>query len=160
MLATYQKGSTPLSILLLVLAFLGLADAWYLTANALSDTALSCDLGAVLDGCNIVAQSEYSNFLGLPLALYGVGFYAVMFCLAALVLVLPLRIFYFTLLVSGAVGSVASVYFLFVQFFLIKAICIYCIASAVMTFLFFFIAYDVWKKLKTVSSPRSTNSTQ
>ena len=156
MLSTYQKGSTPLSLLLLVLAFLGLADAWYLTANALSETALSCDFGAVLDGCNIVAQSDYSYFLGLPLALYGVGFYAIVFCMAALVLVLPLRILYLALLVSGVVGSLASILFLFIQFFIIQAICIYCIASAVITFMFFFIAYDVWRKLKLPTPPSVT----
>jgi uncharacterized membrane protein len=140
------KGVTPLSVFLLVLSFLGLADAWYLTASAINQTALSCDLGAVLDGCNIVAKSEYSFFLGFPLALYGVLFYALVFVLAAIVLVIPAKLFYQALLVLGAVGSVASVGFLYIQFFLIKAICIYCIASAVITFMVFLVAYDLWKK--------------
>ncbi len=140
------KGATPLSVLLLVLSFLGLADAWYLTASAVNHTALSCDLGAVLDGCNIVAKSDYSFFMGLPLALYGVLFYALVFVLAAAVLVVPAKLFYQGLFALGAVGSLASLVFLYIQFFLIKAICIYCIASAVITFMVFLVAYDLWKK--------------
>lgn len=140
------QGVTPLSVVLLVLSFLGLADAWYLTASAVNHTALSCDLGAVLDGCNIVAKSDYSFFMGLPLALYGVLFYALVFVLAAAVLVVPAKLFYQGLLALGAVGSLASLVFLYIQLFLIKAICIYCIASAVITFMVFLVAYDLWKK--------------
>ncbi|MEK7100802.1 MAG: vitamin K epoxide reductase family protein, partial [Patescibacteria group bacterium] len=99
------QGATPLSVVLLVLSFLGLADAWYLTASAVNHTALSCDLGAVLDGCNIVAKSDYSFFMGLPLALYGVLFYVLVFVLAAAVLVVPAKLFYQGLLALGAVGS-------------------------------------------------------
>jgi uncharacterized membrane protein len=144
--STGARGATPLSVVLLVLSFLGLADAWYLTASAVNHTALSCDLGAVLDGCNIVAKSDYSFFMGLPLALYGVLFYALVFVLAAAVLVVPAKLFYQSLFALGALGSLASLVFLYIQFFLIKAICIYCIASAVITFMVFLVAYDLWKK--------------
>ena len=131
---------------LLVLAFVGIADAWYLTASALSDTALSCDLGAVLDGCNIVAKSSYSHFLGVPLALYGVGFFAVVFVLAGALLVIRSRRVEGVLLLLGVLGSLASVGFLLLQFFVIQAICIYCIASAIITFMIGFVALDLWKK--------------
>lgn len=137
---------TALTAFLLVLAFMGIADAWYLTASALTDTALSCDLGAVLDGCNIVAKSEYSHFLGLPLALYGVGFFVAVFILAATLLVYPHRTLHRLLFWLGAIGSVMSVVFLLIQFVLIKALCIYCIASAVITFLVFLVARDLQKQ--------------
>ncbi|MBP7741261.1 MAG: vitamin K epoxide reductase family protein [Candidatus Pacebacteria bacterium] len=137
---------TALTVFLLILAFIGIADAWYLTASALSDTALSCDLGAVLDGCNIVAKSEYSHFLGLPLAMYGVGFFVVIFILAALLMVYPHRLLHRSLFWLSAIGSAMSVVFLLVQFVLIKALCIYCIASAVITFLVFLVARDLQKQ--------------
>ena len=137
---------TALTVFLLVLAFIGIADAWYLTASALSDTALSCDLGAVLDGCNIVAKSEYSHFLGIPLALYGVGFFAAVFVLASLLLVYSHQKLYSALFWLGAIGSVMSVVFLLIQFIFIKAICIYCIASAIITFLIFLVARDLQKQ--------------
>lgn len=144
---------TALSVLLLVLAFLGIADAWYLAASALSHTALSCDLGAVLDGCNIVAKSEYSHFLGLPLALYGVFFFASIFVLAALSLVLEHRFIYKAIYALSVIGSIASVVFLAIQFIFIKALCIYCIASAVVAFMLWFAAHDLYRKRpKTVTT--------
>mgnify|MGYP001565714606 CR=1 FL=1 len=139
---------TVLVWLLLVLAFMGIADAWYLAASALSDTALSCDLGAVLDGCNIVAKSPYSHFLGIPLALYGVGYYAVTFVLSALLLILNDKRIIRALFLLSIVGALASVVFLAIQFALIQALCIYCIASAIISFLVFFVSRDLWKAQK------------
>lgn len=141
----YPMSRTVLVWLLLVLAFMGIADAWYLAASALSNTALSCDLGAVLDGCNIVAKSQYSHFLGLPLALYGVGFYAVTFVLSALLLIVRDTRIARALYLLSIVGALASVVFLAIQFTLIQALCIYCIASAVISFLIFFVSRDVWR---------------
>ncbi len=139
---------TALVWILLLLAFAGIADAWYLAASALSDTALSCDLGAVLDGCNIVAKSPYSHFMGIPLALYGVGFYAVTFVLAALLLVLHDRLLTHVLYVLGVAGALASLVFLAIQFVLIKALCVYCIGSAIISFLIFFVVHGLWRKTK------------
>ena len=138
--------ATPLTIVLLVLAFFGLADAWYLSISALTDTALSCDLGAVLDGCNIVAKSSYSHFMGLPIAVYGVAFYAALFVLAALLLVMPRKPLYMILFRFSIIGALLSVVFLGIQFLLIKALCIYCIASAVISFMVLVVARDLWKK--------------
>ncbi len=140
---------TALVWILLLLAFVGIADAWYLAASALSDTALSCDLGAVLDGCNIVAKSPYSHFLGIPLALYGVGFYAVTFVLAGLLLVLHDRWLTRALYLLGLAGALASLVFLAIQFALIKALCVYCIGSAIISFLVFFVVQDLWRKTKS-----------
>lgn len=139
---------TALVWILLLLAFVGIADAWYLAASALSDTALSCDLGAALDGCNIVAKSPYSHFMGVPLALYGVGFYAVTFVLAALLLELHDRLLTRALYVLGLAGALASLVFLAIQFVLIKALCVYCIGSAIISFLIFFVVQDLWRKTK------------
>lgn len=140
---------TALVWILLLLAFAGIADAWYLAASALSDTALSCDLGAVLDGCNIVAKSPYSHFLGIPLALYGVGFYAVTFVLAGLLLVLHDRWLTRALYILGLAGALASLVFLTIQFALIKALCVYCIGSAIISFLIFFVVQNLWRKTKS-----------
>ncbi len=139
---------TALVWILLLLAFAGIADAWYLAASALSNTALSCDLGAALDGCNIVAKSPYSHFLGVPLALYGVGFYAVTFVLAGLLLVLHDRWLTRALYMLSIVGALASLVFLAIQFVLIKALCVYCIGSAGISFLIFFVVHGLWRKTK------------
>lgn len=116
--------------LVFALSFFGIADSWYLYQSAMTDTALSCDIGAGLDGCNIVAQSPYSYLFGVPLALYGVGFFALVFALAAALTLFQTRPLYRSLFWLSVFGTGASIVFLYIQFSLIKALCIYCIASA------------------------------
>ncbi len=140
---------TSLSVLLVLLAFFGIADAWYLTASALTDTALSCDLGAVLDGCNIVAQSAYSKIMGVPLATFGVLFYSLMFVAAGLLFVFKHHLLDRALFWLASVGAVASIGFLGLQFIFIKALCIYCIASAVASFMMWFVTRDLLRMWKT-----------
>ncbi len=144
-----QGRITPMNrgllVLICALSFLGIADSWYLYQSAVTDTALSCDIGAGLDGCNIVAQSAYSKLLGIPVALYGVGFFALMFALAALLLVRPTRGLQKALMALSVVGVVASAVFVFIQVALIKALCVYCILSAVIVA---GIAYAAWKVQK------------
>jgi len=136
--------------LILALSFLGIADSWYLYQSAVTDTALSCDLGSGLDGCNIVAQSPYSQLFDIPLALYGVGFFALMFVLAALLYVVPARRLYQALLTFSLVGVVASAIFVGIQIFLIKALCIYCIASAGIAFILLGLVWTLWKRFAPV----------
>lgn len=137
---------TILIALVIALSFLGMADSWYLYQSAMTDTALSCDLGSGLDGCNIVAQSEYSRLFGIPLALYGVGFFAFVFVLAAALTVISSRTLYLSLLATSVFGVVASAVFVFIQFALIKALCIYCIASALIAVLVLAVSGALWKR--------------
>lgn len=132
--------------LAIALSLFGIADSWYLFQSAATDTALSCDIGAGLDGCNIVAQSPYSSFLGLPLALYGVGFFGVLFTLSLALYALPTRMLYRALYALTAFGALASLVFLFIQFFLIQALCIYCLLSAAAAFALLLIARTLWKR--------------
>lgn len=132
--------------LLIVLSLLGLADSWYLFQSAITDTALTCDIGSGLDGCNIVAQSPYSHLFGIPLGLYGVGFYVLVFVLAAVIAILPQRLFYRLLHLLALAGVLASIVFVFIQFALIKAVCIYCLVSAGITLLSWVIARALLKR--------------
>lgn len=136
--------SVGLSVTLLALAFFGLADAWYLADTALRGAELSCNISG-LDGCNIVAQSPYSYLFGIPLAVYGALFYAAIFVLAAAVLVAPLRQVYGLLYVLGIIGSLASLYFLIIQVAIIKALCIYCFASALIAFAICALTWHLWR---------------
>lgn len=143
---------TALLALLLVLTFLGLADAWYLADSALTGSALACSISglAALSGCNQVAQSAYSQFLGVPLALYGVGFYAVLFVIAAVLFASPIRLLYRAAIALGVIGFLLSLYFVFLQVFVIKALCIYCLASMVIALLIFFVTLRLWKRFAPI----------
>ncbi len=143
---------TALLSLLLVLTFLGLADAWYLTDAAFTGSALSCSFTGLeaLSGCNQVAQSTYSHFLGLPLALYGVGFYAVLFVIAAVLFVVPMRALYRAAIVLSLVAAALSLYFVYLQFFVIKALCVYCLGSMVIAVLISLVCWHLWKQFAVV----------
>lgn len=121
-------------ILILFLAFCGLADSAYLTQHETTNTPLICNIQN-LSGCNTVAQSPYSKVLGIPLAEYGILFYAIVFVLAALELVIFDRLLRRVLQALAAFGILSSLYFTFLQIFVIGALCIYCLGSAVIALL-------------------------
>ena len=85
------------------------------------------------EGCDVVAQSRYSAFLGLPLAAWGLFFYG-----SVLVLLLPELVSDSEerktgaasfALVLAATAIVIDAALLFVQAFLIKAFCTFCVAT-------------------------------
>lgn len=122
------------STLVIVLALAGLLDAVYLSDMALTGSELTCTITG-LDGCNVVAQSVYSQFLGIPLAVYGVIFYSLL--LLAIIVSLyrvsaGMRRLVFGIALAGALFSS---YFMYLQFFVIKALCIYCMGSAFVAYL-------------------------
>ncbi|HEX7651498.1 MAG TPA: vitamin K epoxide reductase family protein [Candidatus Paceibacterota bacterium] len=136
---------TMLLALLIVLAFAGIADAAYLAQSAYTGVALTCNIGG-LDGCNTVAQSPYSHLFGVPLGVYGAIFYSLVFVLGAAALALPGLGARRGLLALGIVGAVASVAFIFVQAVFIKALCIYCLGSAIIAFLICWITYLLYRR--------------
>lgn len=121
-----MKRTTLISLVIL-LALIGLADAVYLATAAMTDTPLTCTIEG-LSGCNVVAQSPYARLFGIPLGLYGVAFYALMLCVAVLARRIPALAR--PLFILAVIGALVSAWFLYVQLFLIQALCVYCLGSA------------------------------
>ncbi len=126
-------------VLILLLAFCGVADSAYLTQHEIDGTPLLCTVQN-LSGCNIVATSSYSHVFGVPLAVFGVFFYGMIFILAALELVLFDRLLRRLLQGISLVGILASLYFSAIQWVVIGAFCIYCTASTIIAILIFILA--------------------
>lgn len=122
--------------LILVLAFLGIADSWYLTESAYRGIPLTCGIES-LDGCNEVAESPYSSVAGIPLSLIGVVFYSLIFAVAGGLLVAFDWRLLSLLRTFSVLGALASVGFVLVQVFLISALCIYCLISALLSIAIF-----------------------
>lgn len=117
-----------------VFSLLGIADSWYLTQHALTDTALSCGISTgALSGCNTVAQSAYSHVFGIPLAVYGLVFYALAFLVTLSLYARESSRRSQTLFILAIIGFLLSVYFEAIQIFVIKALCIYCFGSFVLS---------------------------
>lgn len=112
-----------------VLSLVGLALATYLSVAYLSGADLACGVDG---GCGAVTTSEYSRFLGIPVALLGVGGYAVLLLgsLAALGLPQPPAMLRWGLAGIACAGFAFSAYLTATQAFLIGSYCVYCLTSA------------------------------
>jgi uncharacterized membrane protein len=127
-----------LAVITLLLAAAGIAVATYLTiAHFDESVVLSCpDNGAI--NCAKVTTSEQSHFLGMPVAVLGLAYFVfipVLLIPAAWRSTSPL-IRRARLLASGG-GLVFVLWLVYAEAFKIKAICLYCTAVHVLTFLLF-----------------------
>ena len=115
-------------LVMTVLAVVGLAAAVYLSVTKLLGEAPVC---GPIRGCEDVAASQYSELVGIPVAVFGVAFSLVLtgLCIAwwrtadrrALLGAYGL----------GLLGCFVVAGLTYVEVFVIHAICIYCVAYAV-----------------------------
>ncbi len=89
------------------------------------------------NGCEIVRYSKYSKIFSISVPFYGVAFYLSLF-IASLVSVFYKNRFTFPVLtLLTAAGFISSVYFTSLELFVIKAICNWCVASAIVSTVLF-----------------------
>lgn len=116
------------AIIFLVLAAIGFLDATYLTIEHYRGSVPPC---TILSGCEFVLTSGYNQIANVPVALLGSIFYLVMIIISVACLdsrnIRTLRIGGY----ASIVGMLATLYFVYLQFFVINQICIYCMTSAV-----------------------------
>lgn len=117
--------------LIVVFAFCGLAVSSYIDQSERQGDPLICDV-ASLNGCNIVVTSAYAQFFGMPLSTWGMLFYTFVFVVAAFELAFMNQMLRRTLQAFAAVGILVSLYGIYTQVFLIKALCMYCLVSALL----------------------------
>lgn len=129
-------------VLILFLAFCGVANSAYLTQHEMDGTPLLCNIDG-LSGCNVVASSPYSHLFGIPLSEYGLLFYGTIFVLAALELIVFDRVVRRVIQALAGFGLVMSVIFTLLQIAVINAVCVYCMASALLAFLIFIFAWFI-----------------
>lgn len=119
------------------IASLGAVTTAYLTIAKFTENPTICPT----KGCDTVLSSPYANVFGLPLALFGLLGYLSMILFAIAPLLVPpeqkelrSRLDQWTgllLFVGGIAMTLFSGYLMYLLAFEIKAICIYCVASAV-----------------------------
>lgn len=112
----------------IILALLGFADASYLSYEHLTQGDVSCPINGV--GCDKVLTSQYSEMFGIPTALFGSIYYLTVFIL--LILLKTKKQGKHLVLIAGAttVGFLFSLYMVYLQLFVLHAICPYCMGSA------------------------------
>jgi len=127
-------------------AFIGFADAAYLTAKHYAGLIPPCSL---VNGCETVLTSAYATIgWNIPTALVGAMYYLALFIGGILYvdtknIVVIKMVAYFT-----TAGLVTSAVLIGLQVFVIRAMCLYCIASAVTSTLLFVLGIIILRKLK------------
>ena len=131
-----------------LVALVGLFVALYLAMYKLGMIGtLACGTG----GCETVQLSRWATFLGVPVALWGVGYYAVVLALAIASIQTrwaDSRGLSLALLILTAWGVVFSVWLTYLELFVINAICRWCVVSAVLAVLLFVLVLVDWKALR------------
>lgn len=127
----------------LFLGLLGFGDAAFLYFEHLRGVLPTC---SIITGCGQVLLSRFATVGPLPIALLGTIYYA---------LIIGGSLYYFDSKKIGALrvlsiysiaGLLASIYFIFLQIFVIKALCMYCLLSALTSTLIFVNGVFVYRK--------------
>lgn len=127
-----------------VVSFLGFLDAGYLAANHYFGTPLTC---IIVHGCDTVTSSVYSQILGIPVALLGTLYYLTVFLLTVAFFDTKKRVFFDIARICTVSGFLFSLWFLYVQAFLLHAYCIYCLGSVITSTLLFIVTlFSVFQK--------------
>jgi uncharacterized membrane protein len=126
-----SRFRTILYTIVAIVALAGLADATYLTVQALTGETITC--GGSPD-CFRVLGSSYAKLGGIPVAIMGALAYFTVFTLATFAAFGYPRAPKFLALIAGAM-FLMTLWLLYVQAFLLHAYCRYCLFSAAITFL-------------------------
>ena len=127
--------------LLILLSLLGIADAAYLTYEHYQQVIPPCTVNRLLpivSDCGKVLRSSYSVVFGVPLAAFGIVQYFLILIAIICLTIYKKKIFTYWIILQSMIGTIFSLYFMYVQLVILKSICIYCTLSALISFAIFF----------------------
>jgi uncharacterized membrane protein len=140
-------------MILAMLSLAGIFVALYLLLYKLGMIGeLTCSVGS----CETVNTSKWATFLGIPVAGWGVAWYVAMFVLA---IVSTAERFAdspavsLVLLLVAAGGLVFSLYLTYLELFVIHAICQWCVISAIIVTIIFFVSVADYRDTRAEPLP-------
>ena len=133
-------------ILILALSSCGFIVARHIYKHKKPEhTPLVCPAGF---DCNAVVNGSYSKFMGMPIEIFGMIYYALISIAYIFIIFMPNSLPYILvafLIVSSLGAFLFSIYLIIVQIFVIKEGCSWCLFSALISILIFILtifAYD------------------
>ena len=130
-----------------LIALVGLFVALYLTLYKVGVIGeLTCSIGS----CEAVQTSRWSTFLGLPVAAWGLAFYTSVLALALAGLTERYedsRQLALGMLALTAWGALFSLWLTYLELFVIRAICQWCVISALLAVGLTVVSYLDWREL-------------
>ena len=142
-----------IQMIILVFGLSGFMIARYIYSHKVKQTPLICPMNF---DCHSVVHSDYSKFLGVPVEIFGMIYYA---CISVTYLLLvigpyilpsgfssPLFFLLTPFLFVASSGSffafLFSLYLIYVQIFVLKKGCSWCILSALISALIFILSFS------------------
>ena len=126
---------TEIISILIVLAFLGLLDASYLSWNSMKKKPLVCPINQ--DSCNIVIESKWNRIFYFKNEVFGIIFY-ISVIIGALLLFFNIgSMIKIYLLIATGIAVLFSAFLVYLQANVIKNYCFYCLISALINLLIF-----------------------
>src|SRR5688500_11866399 len=127
---------TWIYVIAALLSLLGIADALYLTIEHVTGQSVQC---TIISGCSEVLSSRYAVVAGVPLASIGAAAYFTVFSLATLA-AFGYR-FAATLLTPLVIAMfLVSLWLIYLQAFVIREFCQYCLFSAAVNVMLLLVA--------------------
>ena len=140
--------SNWLPITFLILSAIGFADATYLTIQHFLRMPVAC---SVVHGCEIVLTSRFSTIGPIPISLLGSAYYLTILVLSVAYLDSKKTNVLNLAAKLTPVGFLTSLILVYLQIFVIHAICLYCAGSAITSTLLFIVAIVYLRKNKKTS---------
>ena len=119
---------------MIVLATVGFFVAFFLTAEHYLGEVPPCSF---LSGCEEVTTSKYAQVSGVPISLFGAGYFLAVAALLLAYLQGYGRKLFQTAGVLVSAGAVIAVGLIYLQVGVLGAICIYCVTSDTISLLLF-----------------------
>src|SRR3989344_5185554 len=133
-------------LILLILSFVGIVDSVYLTYEHYAPSShIICPEFSIID-CGKVIKGPYSEIYAIPLSILGLIFYLFFFVLIFLIKKYQVRVFKYFAILSSSFAFLFSIYLVYLQLFVIGAICIYCMLSALTSTSLFIISLNYFEE--------------
>lgn len=134
-------------------ALVALAGVFVATYLALYKLGYIGTLVCAVGSCEVVQTSKWATLLGLPVAVWGVGFYLTMLaiCIVGLTPTYADSVKVSQLLVAlAATGVVVSIWLTYLELYVIHAICQWCVGSAVIVTILFLVCLYDWREVRAL----------
>ena len=118
----------------IVLSLIGFADSGYLALKHYQGESPSCSFAK---GCDKVVSSEWGTVAGVPVSVGGVFYYITVLILSLWYFETENKLFLKIIFPLTLIGFLVSMWFVYLQLFVINEICVYCMGSAITSTLLF-----------------------
>ncbi len=116
-------------LFILILCVIGIINTSYLSYHSYTQRPVKC-IFFPSEWCQKVQQSKFSRTLGFPNSYAGLGMYCFLLVLSILFALNILHVFW-PIAVVIYFGFIFSMYFTFIQAFVLRAFCTWCVVSAI-----------------------------